>query len=114
MRVPVKIIVNRMVDSAAGFAAESNIQRSDADNIQDRPVTRTPAERSNTQIGARARFVAILLAVGMSDLLKLHALPKRQSGFRILYVARHVIDEFFQRMRAFRREKSPPVRIGDR
>ncbi len=45
MRVPVKIIVDGVVDAAAIFAAETDIQRGDAIVLEKRRVVRTGTER---------------------------------------------------------------------
>src|SRR5208282_1517690 len=52
VRVPVKIIVNRVVDSAAIFAAKTDVQRSDADVLEKWREVRSRTKRAQVHIGA--------------------------------------------------------------
>jgi len=111
VRVPVKIIVSRMIDSAAALPAKPDIQRSDANDVEEGTVVGAAAERANAQIGAIASLLAIVLFIGTDDLPELHAFPQRQLGLRILYVACYVIDELLERVRALCPEETAAVNI---
>ena len=57
MRVPVEIVVNGMINAAsAAFPAEAEIDRRDAQMVDERRVIRTRPKRPDPQIGTRAQF----------------------------------------------------------
>ena len=58
MRVPVEVVVDRMVDAAAVFAAEADVERGDPQVVQKRRVIGARAQRADAQVGAVARLPA--------------------------------------------------------
>src|SRR5580704_994226 len=84
-----------MVDSAAIFAAKPDVERSDADVLEERRKIRAGAKRSSMQIGALAD---ILFFVGrrLFNGAQLLALPGRELRFGVLNVFRDIVDEFLE------------------
>ncbi len=74
------------------FAAESHIQRSDAQVVEERRVVRTRTQRANrklsTRPGAGVRLGA-LAAPAAHHAAQLQALPDRHMLFGVVDVARH-------------------------
>src|SRR5262245_24733815 len=104
MRVEIEIVVNGMVDPAAIFAAETEIDRRYAEMIEERRVVGTRPEGADAQVGAVAGLGAVagvLSSRRTGQPSRLQAFPHRQTGFRILNIARHPVDKAFQRMRPF-------------
>ena len=99
MRVPVKIVVDGVVNAATVLAAISQVQRRDAEMIQERGVIRARTERSDAQIGTFANLVAIR-GSGVGDALQAQPLECRVVLFRIGDILGDTVDEFFERMRA--------------
>src|SRR5713226_10179803 len=101
-----------MVDAAAVFPAESDIQRSDAIVLQKRGVVRTRTQRGNAQVRALADFLALLRGFRASDFMQAAALPSRKLRLRIGNVARDIVAEFLQRVRTFHTQIAPAVAVG--
>ena len=81
-----------MVDSAAIFAAKANVERGDADVLEEWRKIRAGAERSRMQIGALAD---ILFFVGrrLFNGSQLLALPGGELRFGVLNIFRDIVDE---------------------
>ena len=102
MRVPVEIVVDGMVDAAAVFAAEADIERGDAVVLEEGGVVGAGTERGDAQIGALAELPGARSGVCASrDFVKLVALPRGEFRLGIRDVARDFVDEFFEGVRAF-------------
>src|SRR6202012_3242009 len=95
MRVPVKVVVDRMIDAAAVFSSETEIDAGNAVVLQERGVVGAGTERRDAQVGALAGFGR--MRVG--DLTELIALPRGKFRLGIGDVFRDFIGEFFERVR---------------
>src|SRR5260370_40548464 len=109
--VPVKIVVDGVVDAALVFAAETDIERSHTIVLKKRGVVRARAERGNAQISAFANFFALLRYFGVGDFVELLALPYTELCFRIGYLAGDIISEFFERVRPFHFEVTAAIAV---
>ncbi len=100
MRVPVEIVVDGVVDAAAILASVAQVQRGHAQVVEEGRIIRARAERSDAQVRPlplrRGR-----IGRGAGHAPELHPLPDGQFGFGVLHVARHAVDELFQRVGAF-------------
>ena len=112
MRVPVIVVVDRVIDAAAIFAAETNVQRGDAIVLEERREIRTGTERRDAQVAALANLLTLLGGFRRGDFMKLVALPRRQLCFRIGDVARDLVGEFFECVRAFDAKIAAAVAVG--
>ena len=113
VRVPVKIVVNRMIDAAAVFSAKPEVRASDADVLEERREVGAGAESVDAQVGALRGFLAFFVGMPLSAMArKLPALPDGEFRFRILNVAGHVVDELFQRVRTCHSEIAASVAVG--
>ena len=101
MGVPVKIVVDGVVDAAAVFSAETDVERGDAIMLKKRGEVRAGAQGANAQVAALANFLALLGGFRLGDFVKLVALPGGELRFRIGDIARDLVGEFFERVRAF-------------
>ena len=111
MSEPVKIVVNRVVDAALVLATKAEVQRSHAVVLQKCSVVGAGTQRGNAQVGALANLFSLFRGFRFRDFVKLVAFPHAQFRFRIGDVARHVVAEFFERVRAFHLEVSAPVGV---
>src|SRR5579859_350291 len=107
MGVPIKIVVNRMVDPAAILAAITQVQRSYSEMLEERRVIGAGAERADPEVMALTRFLPLFgrnafhmtaHALRVPNARQLLPLPHRNIFLRVLNVARHTIDKFLQRM----------------
>ncbi len=112
MRVPVEIVVNGMVNAAAVFAAEPDVQRGDAVVLQKSRVIGTGAESGDAQVDALANFLALLGSFGVGNFVELLALPGGEFCFRVGDFARDILAELFQRVRAFNAEIAAAIAVG--
>src|SRR5215204_1875931 len=78
----VERIVNRMVRTAAVFPAETDIQRSNSEMLQERRVIRPRTERADSQIAAVHDFVSCRRRA-VDDLIGARAFPNRQFRLRV-------------------------------
>src|SRR5438309_12123565 len=83
MRVPVKIIVDRVINAALIFAAVTEVGRSDAEVIEKHRVVGTRSQGRNSQVGALAHFLAVLVSLGFDNLMRLRTLPDADLLLRI-------------------------------
>ena len=67
MRVPVEIVVDRVIDAAAILAAEAQVQRRDAQVIEEGRVVGAGAERVDAQVGAVANVLPVFGRLGVGD-----------------------------------------------
>src|SRR5258707_793040 len=111
MRIPVEIVIDGMVDAASVFASKSDVQRGYAVVLQECGVVRARTERRNAQISSLANFLALLRSLGIGDFVELLAFPNAHFRFGVEYLARNIVAEFFQRMRALHFEISAAVGI---
>ena len=80
----------------------AEIQRGDAEVIEKRRVVRAGAQRADAQVVPAANvFCARRPVLASRDAVGLQALPDGDLRFGILDVARHAVDEFLERVRAF-------------
>ena len=93
MGVPVEIVVDGVVDSAAVFVAIAEVQRSDAEMIEKDGPVGSRAQSVDAQVGAVADFLAVLGSLGIGDGFELVALPDRDLFLGILNVPGHAVDE---------------------
>ncbi len=100
-----------MVDTALVFTAETDVECGDAVVLQESSVVGTRAERRNAEIGALANFFALLRRFGIGNFVELLALPRAQFGFRVGNIARDIVAEFFERMRAFDSEITAAIAV---
>src|SRR5437879_2814734 len=98
MGVPIKIIVYGVIDAAAVFPSQSDMELANTIVLQKGRIVRTRTERGNAQILAFTYFFALVSGLGGRDLMQSATLPRRKLRFRVGYVARHIVAEFFQRM----------------
>ena len=100
MCVPVEIVVDGVIDSAAIFAAIAEVERSDAEMIEEDCPVGAGAQCVNAQVSAVANFLPVFGGLGIGDGFQLVALPDRDLLLGIFNVASHAIDEFLQGMRS--------------
>ena len=100
MRVPVEIIVDRVVDATAVLIAKSQVERGDAEMIEERSVVRARTQGSDSQVSTLAYLLTIFGCFGIGDVLQLPAFPKADFLFWIFDVAGYTVREFFQCVRA--------------
>ncbi len=92
-RVPGEVIVNRVIDAPTVLAAVAQIQRSDADVLEERRKVRSRAERVDPEIGLGANLAATLGRGRVGDGAQLSALPDTELRLRVFNVSGHVVDE---------------------
>src|SRR5580704_2603159 len=97
MGVPVEVIVNRVVDSAAIFAAKTDVERSDANVLEERREVRAGAEGPQMQISALPDFL-FLICWRFFDGTQLLAFPCGEFRLGILNVFCDIVHEFFKRV----------------
>ncbi len=112
MRVPVKIIVNRVIDPAAVFRPKTNIQRRHAVVLQKRREIRAGSQRVYASVCPLPNLPPLFRRFRIGDFLQVIALPRRELGFRISDVPRHVIAEFFQRVRTLDPQIATGISVG--
>src|SRR5262249_22463503 len=111
VRVEIKVVVNRMVDPRVVLAAVGEVERGDAQVLEEWRVVRSRSERANAPVGARADFFLVLRLCTI-DRTRLMTLPHADVRLRIRDVARDVVDEVLERMRALRFEEAASVAVG--
>ena len=92
--------------------AVSEIERGDAEVIEESGEVGAGTERVDAQIGALAKFFAIVGGLGVGDFRELQALPDGQLGLRIFDVAGDAVDELLQRVRTAHGEQAAIVAVG--
>src|ERR1700751_3683902 len=98
MRVPVKIVVNRMIDAPAVLSAKTDVERSDAIVLEKRGVVRPGAQRGNAQVRAFTDFLALVCGFSASDFVEAVAFPNGKLRLVIGNIVRDIISEFLQRV----------------
>src|ERR1700730_5967967 len=99
MRVPVEVVVNRMIDAAAVFSAEGNIHGGHAIVLQKRLVVRSRTKRTDALISALACLLAILRRFGFRNFVQVIPLPGGELRFWIGDVTRDIVGVFLQGVR---------------
>ena len=116
MRVPVKVVVNGVIDSLFVLAAVCQVQGGDAQMIEKRREIGSRAQRFDAQISSLPQFLAhflrILRGLRFGDLAQLSPLPDRRLRFWIFDVARHSINKLLQTMRAVHIQNAAVVAVG--
>src|SRR5580704_5198362 len=112
MGVPVEIVIDGVIDSAAIFTAEAEIQNGKAEEILERSVVGTAARNSYAQVAALAQLLAIIVVGGSVEAMKLPAFPNGKLSFRVLYLAGNVIHQPFQSVRALRVKETASIGVG--
>src|SRR5581483_255721 len=75
MRVPIEIIVDRMVDSAVVLAAIAQIQRGDSEVIKKGGVVGSRSESVDAEVRTIANFLALFRSFRLGDIVQLAPLP---------------------------------------
>src|SRR5262245_50923439 len=96
MRIPIEIVVYRMIDPAAIFATKADIERRNAEVLQEARIVRARAERLDSQVGPAPQFLALLRGIGVPDALELIPPPGRKTGLGVLNVAYHAVYKLLQ------------------
>src|SRR5665213_589762 len=111
MRVPVEIVVRRVIGAATTFAMKAEVHRRNPEVLQECGVVRSRAQRANLNIAALASGVA---PRGWSAQLsrRSHSSLQRRSGFRIGYIARHTVDELLKYVRSAHTQISSASVVG--
>src|SRR5689334_15666520 len=89
-----------MIDTAAAFSAECEIERSNPQVIDEDGVIGARSESFDAQIGALPDLLPGLRSGGSGETVQLAALPCRNVLFRIVDIARHAVNELLERVRA--------------
>src|SRR5439155_21989182 len=97
---PLEVMLDRMIDPAAAFPAVAEVQRGDADVLQEWREIRPGPEGVDAQVGPLARFLAGVRGGRVGNGTELGPLPYGELGFGIFDIARHVVDEILERVRA--------------
>ena len=100
VRVPVKIIVNRMVDSTIALAAISKIQGSNSQVVKKNTVIGAGAQRGDLHVRILPQGLAFRRSLGAPNSQVEIPLPHGDVLFGVLDVSGHTVDEFLERMRA--------------
>src|SRR5450432_902364 len=97
MRVPVKIVIDGVVDATVILATIGNVERGDAEMIKKRSEITAGAKRTNAEVCARAS-VFFLFRAPVYHARSLTTLPDRDILFGIVDVAGHSVNKLFQRV----------------
>ena len=111
VRVPVVIIVDRVVDAAFVLAAEAEVERGDAEVVEENRVIGARSQGADPEVGPLARLLAILRRCGSRDAPQLQPLPDGELLLRVRDVAGDPVDELLQRVRSLSAEIAPAVRV---
>jgi len=111
VRVPVEVVVDRVIDAAGILAAEIQVHTRHAQVIQKGGVVGARTQRVNPQVRTLPRFLPLRQGVplGARNAERLQPLPDGSLGFRIFDIARHAVDELLQRVRALHLQNAPSV-----
>ena len=112
VRVPVEIVVDRVVLIAFVLTAEAEIQRGDAGEILKSGVVGSISEGFDAQIGASANLAALLGVFGFENGVQVRALLDRDVFLRIVDVASHGADQGLQILSSTGAEKAALVAVG--
>src|SRR6516225_7232369 len=112
MRVPVEVVVDRMINAAFVFPAIADIQRCYAEMVEKRAVIRAGAESTYANVRTLANFLSIFSTGSARDPGEPHTLRGGQFRFGILNVGSYAIDEMFQCVRSLHLEISAAVTIA--
>src|ERR1700692_22078 len=104
MRVPVKIVIDGVVNPLLIFSAKTQVERGNAKMIEKSGEVGARTERTNAQVRSLPYFLAILRRFRFGNRIELCALPNRhlissRSGFRILNTPPYSINKLLQTMR---------------
>src|SRR5580658_4635358 len=102
MREPIEIIVDRVIDAATVLAEVSEIERRDAQVIEERAVITPRTKRPDADVCSAAELLSGFVAACARDFREQRALPHRNILLRIIDVARNSVDEVLQRVRTLR------------
>ena len=100
-----------MVGAAAVLAAEAEVERGDAEVLEEGRVVRPGAERGEAQVRALAGL-APLLGRALDDDAGAGALQHARPLLRVGHVAGHLVNEGFERVRAAGVEEAAAVGVG--
>ena len=110
--IPVKVIVDRVIDAAAVFASVAHIDRRDAQVVEERAVIAPGTERPDADVRSAANFLSIFVAAGGGDFAEQGALPHGNILLRILDVTRDAVHEVLERVRTLRAKIASPVAVA--
>src|SRR5437764_15154084 len=110
MRVPVEIIINGMVDTAAVFSSIAEIQRRNAQVPEKGGIVGSGTQGADSEVRARARFSAFFRRPVL-DTRQLVAFPDGHVCFRVPDISRYAVDESLECVRPGHVEVTATVRI---
>ena len=112
-RVPAVIVVDGVVDAFAFvLAAKAQVERGDAQVIEEAGEVGARAQRVQPEIGPLAHRLAVVGVPGVGDVGELSPIPDRQLRLGVLDIAGHPVDELLQRVRAAHLEEAAAVAVG--
>src|SRR2546428_7035610 len=112
MRVPVEVVVDGVIDAAAGLTAVAEVEGRDAGVLQERRVVGPRPQRRDAQVLPLAGLAPLLGRVRVGDAAQLLTLPHAEAGLGIGHVPRYLIDELLQAVRPGQAEVAATVRIA--
>ena len=99
MRVPVKVVIDGVIDATSALAAKPDIQCRHAGVVEERSIVRAIAECRDAELALMPQIAAILRCTGAGNALQTRALPYRKLRLLgILNIAAYVVDESLQTM----------------
>ena len=111
MRVPVEIVVDRVVDTLLVLAAIPQAEAGNAEVIEESSEIGPGAEGFDPQIGTLPQLLAIICFC-IRDLRKMLTLLHGHPGFRIFDIACDSVDELLEAVRPSHLEESAIVSVG--
>ena len=107
-----KGVVQRVVTAAVALAAEREIERSDAQVLQERRVVGAGTQRRNAQIFSPHGLFAFFRRLRIEPVSRSATIGDRQAGLRISDVAQHLIDKVLKRVTASYVGEASAVAVG--
>src|SRR5262249_32167202 len=99
MRVPVKIVIDRVINAASTFAAKSKVQGSHTCVIQKRRVIGSITQSPDAKLGRSTQIAAILGSARAGDTLQPSALPNSKLRFFwVVNFSTDIVDEALETM----------------
>src|SRR5579862_9553804 len=95
MRVPVKVVINRVVSVRVVLAAVSDVERRDSCMVLKRGVIGAIAESANANIGLFSDIGALIFR-GSLNLPQFRAVLHGHLFFRVLHLASNVVTQMLQ------------------
>ncbi len=95
MREPVVIVVHRMINATIVFAAELQVQRSYAREVEKRRVVGSRSQRLDRPGCSGSQPLPLLARIRSGNTSQLPALPHRDIFFRVADLARDLVHKCF-------------------